>query len=80
MATLYAFIAPAELASRHDPVRVLRTATSRADLVANANYDPDRVSFWSLDDVVDVEQPPVSVTNLKTGGAEPACVCKMETQ
>jgi hypothetical protein len=78
MTTFFGFIAPSELASQHDPVRVLRTALSEADLLANRNYDPDHVSLWSKAAINKVQQT-VDITNLKTGNPEPACVCQMET-
>jgi hypothetical protein len=80
MPRFFAFIGPSELSSGHDPVRVLRTALTEAELIASPNYDPDHISLWARVDVGTVSQPPLQVTNLETGAAEPACVCQMATQ
>jgi hypothetical protein len=73
----YAFIAPSEFTSHHDPVRVLRIAAARPALLANPSYDPEHTSLWALADVQDKEPQPVSVTNQKTGSLEDALVCRM---
>ena len=80
MTTFYGYIAPGELASQHDPVRVLRTALAKSDLVDNPSYDPNRVSFWAKEDIVGVDQPPAQILNQQTGEREAACVCTLETQ
>jgi|HubBroStandDraft_3_1064219.scaffolds.fasta_scaffold104615_2 hypothetical protein len=80
MPGFFAFIGPSELSSRNDPVTVLRTAPTEAELTADPNYDPDHTSLWARADVGTVKQPPLQITNLQTGATEPACVCQMATQ
>jgi len=73
----FAFIAPSEFASAHDPVRVLKMAASRSDLLADCSYDPDHTSLWALADVITTEPAPVAIYNERTGLTEDARVCEM---
>jgi hypothetical protein len=75
--TLYAFIAPGEISSKHDPMRVLKFDTSQQALLADRTYDPDNVSFFAFA-VLKSQGQQVDVENLKTGGREIACVCRLE--
>jgi hypothetical protein len=78
MADFYAFIAPSELQSQNDPVRLLKTAGTQADLLADATYDPDAGGgFWARSKIAAAEDT-VDVVNPKTGEAEPAAVCGVE--
>ncbi len=79
MAAFYGFVAPAELSSGHDPLRVLRVALARADLVATLSYDPDSVSFWAKSAISSSEAEVFEIENQSTGLKEPACVCALQT-
>lgn len=80
MTIFYGFVAPGELASQHDPIRVLRTALSEGELQTNRSYDPNRTSLWSRADVVSVAEPAVDILNQQTGQQEPALICTLDTQ
>jgi hypothetical protein len=75
----FGYLAPADLASGHDPVRILRSAFTRAALIADPSYDPDHVSLWAAADISDVENPPVLIRNDMTNDMEPACICQVAT-
>ena len=78
MARLYGFVAPAELNSGHDPVRVLKVALTLAALTQTLTYDPDEVSFWSNSAVADEGRPPFNIRNEQTDLDELVSVCTLE--
>ena len=78
MTTLYAFIAPSEISSKHDPMRVLRFNVDQQALLADRSYDPDTVSFFALR-VFKSQGQQVAVTNDETGDQEVVSVCTLET-
>jgi hypothetical protein len=76
--TLYAFIAPAEISSKHDPLRVLKFNSDRQALLSDPTYDPENTSFFSFV-AFKSQGAQVVVTNSKTDDQELACVCTLET-
>ncbi len=78
MTTLYAFIAPSEISSKHDPMRVLRFNTDQQALLADPSYDPETVSFFALK-VFKSKGQQVEVKNDETGDQELVSVCTLET-
>ncbi len=77
MSLIFAFIAPGELESRHDPVRVLKISLDRARLLSDLRYDPNSTYFWALRAVESVERPPIDITNDMTDQPEAVCVCTL---
>jgi hypothetical protein len=78
MADFYAFISPSELQSAHDPVRLLKSATTLQDLLADPTYDPDDGGgFWARGKI---EGPGLGadVVNQRTGLSEPAVACGVD--
>jgi hypothetical protein len=78
VASFYAYISPTELVSQHDPVRLLRSATTLEELLAHPSYNPDELGgFWARSKV-DPPQQNVQIQNERTGLSEPASVCGLE--
>jgi hypothetical protein len=77
MPDFYAFVSPAELASGHDPVEILRSAKTVGALLADKSFNPDQTAVWARAKVGPATRTE-EITNQKTGDLVTAAVCGLD--
>jgi hypothetical protein len=77
MADCYGFVSVFDINSKHDPIRVLRIAKTKASLLKDKSYDPENWTLWPRERVLEVSEDPISVTNSETGDSEKVFVCDL---
>jgi hypothetical protein len=77
MTDAFALVTPAQLRSGNDPVELLDTAATLAELLAIQSYDPESTDLWALAKVRPTDRT-VQILNASTNQPVTAIVCGLE--